>query len=47
MSLQEKLNAIPRIPFAEYPTPLEYLPRLSAELGRKIYIKRCNTCTDF
>lgn len=40
MSLPERLEAIPRIPFAEYPTPLEYLPRLSAEFGRKIYIKR-------
>ena len=25
---------------AEYPTPLEFLPRLSEELGRAIYIKR-------
>jgi D-cysteine desulfhydrase family pyridoxal phosphate-dependent enzyme len=25
---------------AEYPTPLEHLPRLSAELGREIFIKR-------
>jgi D-cysteine desulfhydrase family pyridoxal phosphate-dependent enzyme len=40
MSLPERLDAIPRIPFAEYPTPLEHLPRLSAELGREIYIKR-------
>jgi D-cysteine desulfhydrase family pyridoxal phosphate-dependent enzyme len=40
MSFQEKLNTIPRIPFAETPTPLEHLPRLSAELGRPIYIKR-------
>ena len=25
---------------AEYPTPLEYLPRLSRELQSRIYIKR-------
>ena len=36
----EKLERFGRIPLAEYPTPLEYLPRLSAELGRDIYIKR-------
>jgi D-cysteine desulfhydrase family pyridoxal phosphate-dependent enzyme len=40
MLLQEKLESIPRIPLAAYPTPLEPLPRLSAELGRPIYIKR-------
>jgi D-cysteine desulfhydrase family pyridoxal phosphate-dependent enzyme len=34
------LDAIPRIPLAEYPTPLEPLPRLSAELGRPLYVKR-------
>jgi L-cysteate sulfo-lyase len=36
----EKLESFPRIPLAHYPTPLEYLPNLSAELGREIYIKR-------
>jgi D-cysteine desulfhydrase len=35
-----QLDAIPRIPFAAYPTPLEPLPRLSAELGRPVYVKR-------
>jgi L-cysteate sulfo-lyase len=40
MTFQEQLNSIARIPFAEYPTPLEHLPRLSAELGRPVYIKR-------
>jgi D-cysteine desulfhydrase family pyridoxal phosphate-dependent enzyme len=40
MSLQERLDATPRIPLAEYPTPLEHLPRLSVELGRPVYIKR-------
>ena len=39
-SIKEKLDHYARIPLAEYPTPLEYLPRLSAELGREIYIKR-------
>ncbi len=39
-SLQEQLDHYPRIPLAEYPTPLEHLPRLSAELGRNVYIKR-------
>ncbi len=39
MSIQEKLDSIARIPLATYPTPLEDLPRLSAELGRPVYIK--------
>jgi D-cysteine desulfhydrase family pyridoxal phosphate-dependent enzyme len=39
-SLQQKLDHYPRIPLAEYPTPLDYLPRLSAEVGREVYIKR-------
>ena len=39
-SIPETLNSIPRLPLASYPTPLEYLPRLSKELGREIYIKR-------
>lgn len=38
--LLTKLEAFPRLPLAEYPTPLEFLPRLSKELGRAIYIKR-------
>ncbi len=40
MSLQEKLDSFARIPLAVYPTPLEELPRLSAELGRPVWIKR-------
>lgn len=36
----ENLNAIPRLELAEYPTPLEPLPRLSAELGCQVYVKR-------
>ena len=39
-SILQKLQAFPRIPLAEYPTPLEHLPRLSAELRREIFIKR-------
>jgi D-cysteine desulfhydrase family pyridoxal phosphate-dependent enzyme len=39
-SLQQKLDCYPRVPLAEYPTPLEYLPHLSAELGREVYVKR-------
>jgi L-cysteate sulfo-lyase len=38
--LSQKLAALPRLPLAEYPTPLEPLPRLSAELGRPVWIKR-------
>jgi len=38
--LLTELEAFPRLPLAEYPTPLEFLPRLSKELGRAIYIKR-------
>ncbi len=35
-----RLDSFPRLALAEYPTPLEHLPRLSRELGRAIYIKR-------
>ena len=35
---------IPRVPLAITPTPIEFLPRLSAKLNRKIYIKR-DDCT--
>jgi L-cysteate sulfo-lyase len=38
--LCSELEAYARLPLAEYPTPLEFLPRLSKELGRAIYIKR-------
>lgn len=40
MSFQNKLETIARISLTEYPTPLEPLPRLSAELGRPLFIKR-------
>ncbi len=39
-TMRGKLNAIPRISLAQYPTPLDPLPRLSHELGRAIYVKR-------
>ena len=39
-SLLQKLDLFPRIPLAEYPTPLEPLPRLSAQLKREVFIKR-------
>jgi D-cysteine desulfhydrase family pyridoxal phosphate-dependent enzyme len=39
-TLRQRLDAYPRVPLAEYPTPLEYLPRLSDELGRMVYVKR-------
>src|SRR5512138_773028 len=42
-SLLERLASYPRIVLAEYPTPLEYLPRLSAQLKREVYIKRDDT----
>jgi D-cysteine desulfhydrase family pyridoxal phosphate-dependent enzyme len=38
--LWAKLDAFPRLPLAQYPTPLEFLPRLSQELERPIYLKR-------
>ena len=31
---------LPRFPLAHLPTPLEFLPRLSRELGPRLYIKR-------
>ncbi len=36
----QKLDAYPRLPLAEYPTPLDPLPRLSEALRRPVYIKR-------
>jgi D-cysteine desulfhydrase family pyridoxal phosphate-dependent enzyme len=36
----QKLDSFRRTPLAEYPTPLEYLPRLSAQLRREVFIKR-------
>ena len=39
------LHKFPRVPLAHLPTPLEHLPRLSAELGGpEIYVKR-DDCT--
>ncbi len=40
MQFQEKLESFARILLAAYPTPLEHLTHLSAELGRPVYIKR-------
>ncbi|MBN2549164.1 MAG: D-cysteine desulfhydrase family protein [Anaerolineales bacterium] len=37
---QSRLQAIPRLHMAEYPTPLEPLPRLGQELGRQVWVKR-------
>ncbi len=38
--LRSRLDRFPRLPLAEYPTPLHLLPRLSHELKRPIYLKR-------
>jgi D-cysteine desulfhydrase family pyridoxal phosphate-dependent enzyme len=38
--LRERLDAFPRLSLAEYPSPLQHLPHLSAELGRPVYVKR-------
>ena len=35
-----RLDAHPRVVLGETPTPLERLPRLSAELGRPLFVKR-------
>ncbi len=39
-SLSSALASIPRLRLAEYPTPLEPLPRLSQELGKQVFVKR-------
>lgn len=39
-ALSRRLSNFPRVELAEYPTPLEPLPRLSRELGRRILVKR-------
>src|SRR6266511_5821343 len=39
-AILQKLARFPRIPLAEYPTPLEHLPRLSNQLKREVFIKR-------
>lgn len=38
--LRRRLALFPRLPLASYPTPLAFLPRLSDEVGRPVYIKR-------
>jgi 1-aminocyclopropane-1-carboxylate deaminase/D-cysteine desulfhydrase-like pyridoxal-dependent ACC family enzyme len=38
--LLARLDGYPRLPLADYPTPLEPLPRLSRELKQPVYIKR-------
>lgn len=40
IELYNKLDYFPRVALADYPTPLEFLPRLSEELGRRVYVKR-------
>jgi len=39
-ALLQRLERFPRIKLADYPTPLEHLPRLSAQLKREVFIKR-------
>jgi D-cysteine desulfhydrase family pyridoxal phosphate-dependent enzyme len=39
-SILQTLESFPRIPLADYPTPLEHLPRLSAQLQREVFVKR-------
>lgn len=38
--LRARLDARPRITLGETPTPLQFLPRLSAELARPVFLKR-------
>ena len=38
--LQAQLDRYPRLPLAEYPTPLQFLPHLSEQLQCPIYLKR-------
>jgi D-cysteine desulfhydrase family pyridoxal phosphate-dependent enzyme len=39
-SLQAQLDRYPRLPLANYPTPLHFLSHLSEQLQRPIYLKR-------
>ena len=39
-AILQRLERYPRVKLAEYPTPLEHLPRLSAELKREVFLKR-------
>ncbi len=41
--ISHRLEAVARLPLFTAPTPLEHLPRLSATLGREVYIKRDDT----
>ena len=42
--LVEKINKIPRVDLAQLPTPLEFAPNISKELGINLFIKR-DDCT--
>ncbi len=42
--LRRQLEGIPRLTLMQYPTPLQFLPRLSDQLGRPIYLKRDDGC---
>ena len=39
-SLQAQLDRYPRLPLANYPTPLYFLPHLSGQLQRLVFLKR-------
>ena len=39
-SILQTLARFPCVPLADYPTPLDHLPRLSAQLKREVFIKR-------
>jgi len=43
-NLNEKLKKIPRVELAHLPTPIDFAPRLSKDMGCGIYIKR-DDCT--
>ena len=44
-ALRSRISKLPRVALGHFPTPLEYLPRLSDALGGpKIFIKR-DDCT--
>jgi len=40
VSLRSQLDRYPRLPLADYPTPLQFLPHLSKQLQRPVYLKR-------
>ena len=39
-SVRAQLDRYPRLPLAEYPTPVHLLPHLSEQLRRSIFLKR-------